>query len=85
MSNPKLKFLDSLPKTKITAPVEVSKSLLRNSRSIIKETRAECRGTYIEYHPRLRQLVFGGSQEKKQIAMMKMYDNLDRQGIRFNK
>ena len=82
----RLKYLDSLPKTRIkNVPREVSEGLLLNGRKIIRSTRAECRGTYIHYELSLRELVFGGSLEKKQKAMILIYERLERMDIRFNK
>ena len=81
----RLNYLDSLrslPKTKIYVPREVSEGLRFNE--IVRRTRAECKGTFIKYEHRTRQLVFGGSLEKKQKAMILMYEKLERMDIRFN-
>ena len=80
----KLRYLNSLPKTKIEVPSEVSEGLLFNEGKIVKRTRAECKGTFIKYEHNARQLVFGGSLEKKQKAMILMYERLERMDIRFN-
>ena len=80
-----LKYLDSLPKTSVNkVPREVSEGLLLNSRKMIRTIRAECKGTYIHYEHSARQLVFGGSLEKKQKAMILMYERLERMDIRYN-
>ena len=80
-----LAYLNALPRTKIpNTPIEVSECLLSH-REIIVTTRAQCRGTYIQYSPKTRCLMFGGSPKKRQEAMMLIYDKLERRGIRFNK
>ena len=79
-----LKYLDSLPKTSVNkVPREVSEGLLLNSRKMIRAIRAECKGTYIHYDHGARQLVFGGSLEKKQKAMILMHEKLDKMGVNF--
>ena len=80
----KIKYLNSLPKTKITVPREVSEGLLFSAGKIVRRTRAQCEGTFIKYDHKTRQLVFGGSLEKKQKAMILMYEGLERMEIRFN-
>ena len=80
----RIKHLNSLPKTKIAVPREVSEGLLLNEGKIVKKTRAECKDTFIKYEHRTRQLVFGGSLEKKQKAMIIMYERLERMDIRYN-
>ena len=80
----KIKYLNSLPKTKITVPREVSEGLLFSAGKIVRRTRAQCEGTFIKYEHNSRQLVFGGSLEKKQKAMILMYEGLERMEIRFN-
>ena len=80
----KFKYLNSLPKTKITVPREVSEGLLFSAGKIVRRTRAQCEGTFIKYEHNSRQLVFGGSLEKKQKAMILMYEGLERMEIRFN-
>ena len=79
-----IKYLNSLPKTKLPVPREVSEGLLFHDGKIVRKTRAECRGTFIKYEHNARKLVFGGSLEKKQKAMILMYEGLERLGIRFN-
>merc|ERR1719348_1141424 len=77
-------YLRTLPKTKIpNIPVGVSECLLGH-REIIVTTRAQCRGTFIEYYSKTRCLMVGGSPEKRQKALMLIYDKLERRGIRFN-
>ena len=79
-----LDHLNSLPKTKITVPREVSEGLLFRTRKLIRSTRALCKGTFISYDHKAWQLVFGGTPEKKQKAMILMYEGLERMDIRFN-
>ena len=69
------------PRSKIFLPREVKDCLF--DKKIFTATRAECRGTYIKYENHTRQLVFGGSVEKKQKAMILMYEKLEKEGVKF--
>ena len=79
-----IKYLNSLPKTKLPVPREVSEGLLFHDGKIVRKTRAECRGTFIKYEHNARKLVFGEPLEEKQKAMILIYEGLERLGIRFN-
>ena len=72
-------------KTSIAVPQEVSK--LFNKGDIVRQARAECKGgsgTYIKYDHKSRHLVFGGSLEKKQKAMIIIYEGLEKMDVKFN-
>ena len=71
-------------KSKIFVTREVKDCLFNESSKIIRSTRAECKGTFINYEHHTRQLVFGGSLEKRQKAMILMYERLERMDIRYN-
>ena len=71
------------PKSKIFVPREVKSCLFNESSQIIRTTRAECKATFIKYELNTRQLVFGGSLEKKQKAMILMYEKLEKKGVKF--
>jgi len=79
-----MNYLESLPKTKISAPNVVMDQLFRRSSEILKSTRAECKNTFIKVDSKLQKLIIGGSQEKRQKAMMLLYEKLENKGIRFN-
>ena len=80
-----LAHLDRLPKIKIRRiPFVVDERLQRHSREIIRLARERCRGTFIEYSPKNRCLIIGGLPEKRQKAMMSIYDLLEAKGIRYN-
>ena len=72
-------------KSQIYVPREVKDYLYFESSKIIRSTRAECKGTIIKYEHRTRQLVFGGSLEKKHKAMILMYEKLEKMGIKYNR
>ena len=69
--------------SKVFVPREVTDCLLTESSKIVRSTRAECKSTFIKYEHNSRQLVFGGSLERKQKAMILMYEKLDKMGVNF--
>ena len=71
------------PKSKVFVPRDVKDCLFTESSKIVRSTRAECKTTFIKYEHNSRQLVFGGSLERKQKAMILMYDKLDKMGVNF--
>ena len=70
-------------KSKIFVPREVRDCLFTESSKVIRSTRAECKATFIKYEHNSRQLVFGGSLQKKQKAMIVMYEKLEKMGVGF--
>ena len=72
------------PYSKIFVPREVKECLFNESSKIIRTTRAECKATFIKYEHNTRQLVIGGSLEKKQKAMILMCEKLDKMGVKFH-
>ena len=69
--------------TKVFVPREVKDCLFTESSKIVRSTRAECKTTFIKYEHNSRQLVFGGSLERKQKAMILMHEKLDKMGVNF--
>ena len=78
-------FEKKMEKSQIYVPHEVKDYLFFESSQVIRSTRAECKATYIKYDPKLRQLVFGGSVEKKQKAMIVMYEKFEKMGLKYNR
>ena len=71
------------PKSKIFVPREVKNCLFNEYSQVFRSIRAECKTTLIKYENSARQLVFGGSLEKKQKAMILMYEKLEKKGVKF--
>ena len=72
-------------KTAVAVPNEVAK--LFNKVAIIRQARAECKGAGgggIKYDNKSRHLVFRGSLEKKQKAMIIIYESLEKMDVKFN-
>ena len=72
-------------KSNIYVSRELKEYLFLGSSKVIRDTRAECKFTYIKYELKTRELVFGGSLEKQQKAMILMYEKLEKMGIKYNR